>query len=130
MITFSIIINTHNQDRFIHDAINSCLKQKYSNLEILVHNLAKPAKMNTSSIYMNAAQKAYNSTFNKTPILVGEGGTIPVVADFKEILGIDTVMMGFNCPDDCIHSPNERLLLNSFYTSIKTMAHFFNNVRN
>ncbi len=109
--------------------INS-IKPQGIDLEILVHNLAKPAKMNTSSVYMKAAEDAYKLTFNKTPILVGEGGTIPVVADFKEILGIDTVMMGFNCPDDCIHSPNERLLLNSFYTSIKTMAYFFENVRN
>ena len=92
------------------------LKPKGVELEIIVHNLARPAKMNTSSGFVKAASMAYESTFNARPLLVGEGGTIPVVADFKEVLGIDTVMMGFNCPDDCIHSPNERLLLDSFYT--------------
>ena len=103
------------------------IKPKGIDLKLNVYNLAKPAKMNTSSSYMNAASDAYKSTFKAAPKLIGEGGTIPVVADFKDILNIDTVMMGFNCPDDCIHSPNERLLLNSFFTSIKTMAHFFNN---
>lgn len=126
------LVSNQNPEKILEQfkAYINSIKPQGIELDILVHNLAKPAKMNTSSIYMSAAQKAYKSTFNKAPILVGEGGTIPVVADFKEILGIDTVMMGFNCPDDCIHSPNERLLLKSFYTSIKTMAHFFANVRN
>ena len=72
---------------------------------------------------MDAANKAYTQVFGQAP-LVGEGGTIPVEADFKALLGIDTVMMGFNCPDDCIHSPNERFWLDSFYKGIQTMAYF------
>jgi len=93
-------------------------------INIDIHNLAYPARMAIDTDYIKAAAQAYKATFGVSPKFVGEGGTIPVVADFQQLLGIDTVMMGFNCPDDCIHSPNERLLTENFFKGIETSATF------
>ncbi|RAP30248.1 dipeptidase [Candidatus Marinamargulisbacteria bacterium SCGC AG-343-D04] len=94
--------------------------------KLTVMNIANPAKMDTESLFMKAAYDAFSSVHKNPPLFIGEGGTIPVVADFQHILGIDTVMMGFNCPDDDIHSPNERMLVDGFMNGIKTSAYFLN----
>jgi acetylornithine deacetylase/succinyl-diaminopimelate desuccinylase-like protein len=60
--------------------------------------------------------------FGKKPVLQREGGSIPVVAWFKETLGIDSVLLGFGLPDDRIHAPNEKLDLPQYYGGIKTCA--------
>jgi acetylornithine deacetylase/succinyl-diaminopimelate desuccinylase-like protein len=104
------------------------LKGVTTRLEL--HSYAKPASMSIDSKAMHAAQKAFERSYQNTPYYVGEGGTIPVVADFKELLSIDTVMMGFNLPDDGIHSPNERFGLENFYKGIETSLYFLDELRN
>jgi acetylornithine deacetylase/succinyl-diaminopimelate desuccinylase-like protein len=56
--------------------------------------------------------------------LVRRGGSIPVVATFQKILGMETVLMGFGLPDDRLHSPNEKFHLPNFYRGIETIIHF------
>jgi len=51
-----------------------------------------------------------------------EGGSIPIVGDFKEILGLDTLLIGFGQQDDNIHSPNERFRIKDFEIGCKTSA--------
>ena len=87
-------------------------------------NVAFPASINTSNPFFNAARVAFKDIYHKDPYVVGEGGSIPVVADLKRILGLDTVMMGFNLPDDAIHSPNERFGLDNFFNGIEVSARF------
>ena len=88
------------------------------------HSAAKPVRVKKDSEFVKAAEKAFKSGFNVPVRYHGEGGSIPVVADFKEILGIDTVFMGFNLPDDAIHSPNERFKLEHYYKGIQTVIEF------
>ncbi len=57
---------------------------------------------------MQAAATALEGVFGEPPHFTREGGSIPIVADFKKILGLDTVLMGFGLDSDSIHSPNER----------------------
>lgn len=73
---------------------------------------------------MKAAFRAYAEVFGKEPILIREGGSIPVVATFKDVLGLETVLMGFGLPDDRLHSPNEKFHLPNFYRGIETVIHF------
>ncbi len=73
---------------------------------------------------MQAASRAYSEVFGKQPIFVREGGSIPVVATFQRVLGIETVLMGFGLPDDRLHSPNEKFHLPNFYKGIETSIHF------
>ncbi len=73
---------------------------------------------------MQAARSAYEETFGREPVLMREGGSIPVVGQFQSHLGLETVLMGFGLPGDRIHSPNERFLLANFYRGIETSIRF------
>lgn len=74
---------------------------------------------------IKAAAEALKEATGKSPHFQREGGSIPVAASFKRILGIDTVFMGFGLPDENAHSPNEKLNLNNFYAGLKASAIFF-----
>jgi acetylornithine deacetylase/succinyl-diaminopimelate desuccinylase-like protein len=78
---------------------------------------------------MRAAFQAYAEAFGKEPIFVREGGSIPVVATFQDVLGIETILMGFGLPDDRLHSPNEKFHLPNFYKGIETVIRFMENLR-
>jgi acetylornithine deacetylase/succinyl-diaminopimelate desuccinylase-like protein len=73
---------------------------------------------------MRAAFRAYAEVFGQEPIFIREGGTIPVVATFQQVLGIETILMGFGLPDDRLHSPNEKFHLPNFYKGIETAVRF------
>jgi len=73
---------------------------------------------------MKAAFRAYAEAFGKEPVFFREGGSIPVVATFQKVLGIETILMGFGLPDDRLHSPNEKFHLPNFYKGIETVLHF------
>lgn len=93
-------------------------------VEIHEHSSGSPLMVDTNQPAMHAARHALTEAFGKAPVLIGEGGSIPVVADFKKILGIDTILMGLGLPDDNLHAPNERLRLTNFHRGIHASAHF------
>ena len=72
-----------------------------------------------------AASKAIEESFGKEPIPVRSGGSIPIVADFEEVLGIKSILMGFGLDSDAIHSPNENYPLYNFYKGIETIPLFY-----
>lgn len=72
---------------------------------------------------MQAAFAAYARAFGVEPIFMRDGGSIPVVATFQKVLGIDTVLMGFGLPDDRLHAPNEKFHIPNFYRGIETIIH-------
>lgn len=57
-----------------------------------------------------------------------EGGTVPVVGMIKELLEVDTLMLGFGLPDDNLHAPNEKLHLPNYYRGIDTFIHFMSSL--
>lgn len=73
---------------------------------------------------MRAAAEAMEAVFGKPPFFTREGGSIPVVADFKRILGLDSVLMGFGLDSDAIHSPNERFGIDRFHMGIEASIRF------
>jgi acetylornithine deacetylase/succinyl-diaminopimelate desuccinylase-like protein len=73
---------------------------------------------------MQAAAEALEGVFGKKPLFTREGGSIPVVADFKNVLGLDTVLMGFGLDSDAIHSPNEKFALKRFHQGIQASIRF------
>ena len=81
-----------------------------------------PALTPMESEAMGAAAEAMEIGFGKKPVFTREGGSIPVVNWFKEVLGLDTVMVGFGLPNDHIHAPNEKLDLECYFGGLKTAA--------
>jgi len=86
------------------------------------HGSADPVSLPTDSPWMAAAQRACESASGRPPVLVREGATIPVIADFQRILGLPSLLIGFGLPEDAIHSPDEQLGLDRFELGCRTHA--------
>jgi len=83
-----------------------------------------------SDIHMpetEALFQALKTVWGKDPVYKREGGSVPVVADMQEYLGIDSVLTGFGLPDDNVHSPNEKLHLPTWEKGVLALIHFFYN---
>ena len=94
-------------------------------VKISAHHGAEPVVTPTNSIAYQAASNAYEDTFGRKPIPTRGGGSIPIVAMFKEELGIDSVMMGFGLDSDAIHSPNEHFGVFNYMKGIETIPLFY-----
>ena len=77
------------------------------------------------TIGYKAASKAIEATFGKKPVPVRSGGSIPIIPQFEEILGIKTILLGFGLESDDAHSPNENYPLFNFYKGIETIPYFY-----
>lgn len=94
-------------------------------VKVTPHHGGEPAVTPIDSIGYQAASLAYEKTFNKKPIPVRSGGSIPIVAMFEKELGLKTVLMGFGLDSDAIHSPNEHYGLFNYFKGIETIPYFY-----
>jgi acetylornithine deacetylase/succinyl-diaminopimelate desuccinylase-like protein len=74
---------------------------------------------------LQAAAGALEKAFGTLPVFQREGGSIPIVATFSELLRVPSVLIGFGLPDENAHAPNEKLDLGNFHAGIKASAYFF-----
>lgn len=79
--------------------------------EVTVLSAAPAAVMDEGGAVFAAARTALAAEYGRPAVVGGEAGSIPVVASFRRILGLDSLLMGFGLPDDRIHSPNEKFEL-------------------
>jgi len=89
------------------------------------HHGGEPVVVSTSSPAYLAAAKAMEETYGKQPIPTRGGGSIPIVALFKSVLGLDSVLFGFGLDSDALHSPNEHYGLFNYYKGIETIPLFY-----
>ena len=77
------------------------------------------------SPYVEAAARAVGRAFGRLPVFTREGGSIPIVATFREALGADTLLLGWGLDDDNTHSPNEKFKLADFHRGILASAYLW-----
>jgi acetylornithine deacetylase/succinyl-diaminopimelate desuccinylase-like protein len=88
-------------------------------LEVEIGHDGKPYRVDPHSALGLAAQRALRETFGREPVLIREGGSIPIVQSFREILGVDTLLLGLALADAQIHSPNENFPVENFEAGIR-----------
>jgi acetylornithine deacetylase/succinyl-diaminopimelate desuccinylase-like protein len=71
---------------------------------------------------LGKARKALAEEWGQKAVTVGAGGSIPIVADFKNLLGMDSLLVGFALDDDRVHSPNEKFDLTCYHKGIRSWA--------
>jgi acetylornithine deacetylase/succinyl-diaminopimelate desuccinylase-like protein len=81
--------------------------------------------MDAQSPYMQAARRAIADAFGAPPVMIREGGSIPVVTTFRDVLGVDTLLLGWGLNSDNLHSPNERFTLADFHRGTRASAHLW-----
>ncbi len=69
----------------------------------------------SESRFMQAARRAIADAFGAEPVMIREGGSIPVVGTFRDVLGVDTLLLGWGQNSDNLHSPNEHFTLADFH---------------
>jgi len=94
-------------------------------VEVNTLGLAKPSMVDFRDPAIQAAAQAFQRGFGAQPLYMRMGGTLPIVTDFQDSLGVPVVMMGFGLPDDNLHAPNEKFHLPNFYRGIDTVIHYF-----
>ena len=93
-------------------------------VKVTPHHGGEPAVTPIDSVGFKAASKAMKDTFGKEPIPTRDGGSIPIVSLFKEVLDANTVLMGFGLDSDAIHSPNEHYGVFNYFKGIETIPLF------
>ena len=76
----------------------------------------------TDSRFVHAANRAIESAFGVLPVLIREGGSIPIVTRFQEVLGCDCLLLGWGLSDDNAHSPNEKFRVEDYHRGIRASA--------
>jgi acetylornithine deacetylase/succinyl-diaminopimelate desuccinylase-like protein len=90
------------------------------NVEVKLITTGLPALIPMDLPAMQAAARAYQRGWGHTPVFTRGGGSIPVVADFVDLLQVPVVMMGYGLDDDGLHAPNESYSLKMFVRGIET----------
>jgi acetylornithine deacetylase/succinyl-diaminopimelate desuccinylase-like protein len=94
-------------------------------LEITRMHGGKPWMAAFDNPYVRAAGRAIEQGFGTAPVFNREGGSIPVVSTFQEVLGLPSVMFGVGLPDENAHAPDEKLDLGNFHSGIIASAHLY-----
>jgi acetylornithine deacetylase/succinyl-diaminopimelate desuccinylase-like protein len=93
-------------------------------VEVLDLHHAPPTLIEAEGPMVEAAMAALEDEWGKRPVRVREGGSIPIVATFAEVLRVPVLLMGFGLDDDRLHSPNEKFEIPHFFGGIRTVARF------
>jgi acetylornithine deacetylase/succinyl-diaminopimelate desuccinylase-like protein len=111
-------------ERLFEEAVRSRLPDTVK-FEIKSHASCDPYLADVSSAGMTAARAAVAMGFGKEPVLIREGGSLPILPMLKQVLGADSLMMGYCQPNCNAHSPNEFLHIRDFEAGMRSSAALF-----
>ena len=98
---------------------------KYVKVEVTPYESGDGFLIPISSTAYKAASRAIAEVYGIEPVPSRGGGSIPILAEFQKILGLDPLLMGFGLERDTIHSPNESYLLRQFFGGMESIALFY-----
>jgi acetylornithine deacetylase/succinyl-diaminopimelate desuccinylase-like protein len=91
-------------------------------VEFTLFATAPGIEIPTDSRFVTAAREALADEYGRPAVLMGSGGSIPVVDSMRRILGVDSLLMGFGLADDQVHSPNEKFEWRCFHHGLRSHA--------
>ncbi len=92
-------------------------------VEVVDMSGGSPLLLDPNTPFFEKAAAAVEKAFGKKPFLIREGGSIPITQVFKEVLGADTLLLGWGQDDDRIHSPNEQFDVGDFHRGTLASAY-------
>ena len=90
--------------------------------EVTILNTTPGIEVPADSPFVAAARRALGEEYGRPAVLIGSGGSIPVVESLRRLLGLDSLLMGFGLNDDQVHSPNEKFELRCFHKGMRSHA--------
>src|SRR6186997_1389969 len=118
------LVGSQNPEQ-VRDSFRTFVRERIPadcKVEFINHACSGPLQLAFDLPALVKARKALAEEWGKKAVTVGAGGSIPIVGDFKSVLGMDTLMVGFALDDDRVHSPNEKFDLKSFHKGIRSWA--------
>jgi acetylornithine deacetylase/succinyl-diaminopimelate desuccinylase-like protein len=107
--------------QIFHDRVRAMLPADCS-VEFTNHGLSRATVMPIDGVFLGKALEALTEEWETEAAVAGTGGSIPIATEFKERLGMDSLLIGFAQLDNRIHSPNEKYDLSSFRKGIRSWA--------
>ncbi|MDI6834348.1 MAG: dipeptidase [Rhizobiaceae bacterium] len=95
-------------------------------VEFHEHGGSPAIQLSYDSPVLTKAKNALSDEWPKPAVVIGMGGSIPIVGDFQKMLGMDSLLVGYGLTDDRIHSPNEKYDLKSFHKGIRSWIRILN----
>ena len=122
-VSFRLVGNQDSEK--IRDAFRAFVRARLPedcHAEFENHACSPAIQLPYDSPVLAKARAALASEWGRAAVRVGAGGSIPIVSDFKQVLGMDSLLVGFALDDDRVHSPNEKYDLTSFHKGIRSWA--------
>jgi acetylornithine deacetylase/succinyl-diaminopimelate desuccinylase-like protein len=116
------LVGTQDPDK-IRDAFRAYVTSKIPadcNVEFHQHGGSPAIQLSYDSPALTKAKSALSDEWANPAVIIGMGGSIPIVGDFQKMLGMDSLLVGFGLNDDRIHSPNEKYDLKSYHKGIRS----------
>ncbi len=114
--------------RDAYEAYVKSLKPDGVDMEIEFHTDALPWSADPEGPLFVAATSAINAVFGRDPLFIREGGSIPIVPMFEQILGVPLLLLGFALPGCNLHSPNEWMSLDLYHKGIAVVANLYDEI--
>ncbi|RDL49390.1 Succinyl-diaminopimelate desuccinylase [Ensifer sp. M14] len=122
------LVGNQNPEK-IREAFRAYVRSKIPadcTVEFHAHGGSPAIQLPYDSNLLNTAKLALSDEWPKPAVVIGMGGSIPIVGDFQKMLGMESLLVGFGLSDDRIHSPNEKYELQSYHKGIRSWIRILN----